>query len=120
MDLPSQLFTIESLTTFSGLSGIVFIICNSIKAIFNYMRKWLVFLLSISLSIFAVSLTDTPSFTECFFGTINGCLIALAALGGNSVFKSSSNVVEEIIDPSDSRIQNNKVKQWFSRDWSSI
>ncbi|HZU29048.1 MAG TPA: hypothetical protein VFA04_26225 [Bryobacteraceae bacterium] len=39
--LPNQFFTDQSFFTVAGASAIVFVVCNSIQAAFNFNPRWL-------------------------------------------------------------------------------
>jgi hypothetical protein len=51
MPLSNQFFTDQSFFTVAGASGIVFVVCNSIQAAFNFNPRWLALLASVVIAL---------------------------------------------------------------------
>lgn len=119
MKIPSEFFTVESFFTFTGALTIVFVICNTSQAVFNFRPKWFVLIVSICISLIGVSVTNNPTLLNYLLGVVNGCLICLTALGSNMVINKSPVLVEEIKDPTEVEATNNNYlnRRLFFSNW---
>jgi hypothetical protein len=115
MEIPKEFITPSTLSTFAGALSVIFVVCNAIKSSTGYMRKWLVLLISTIISFILVSQTTNVSLIDFVFGTFNGCLLYLAALGGNVLINTEQVVIEELIDPEIQGIGN--IKRSFFSKW---
>jgi hypothetical protein len=82
--LPNEFFTLQSMLTLTGSTGIVFVVANGLKVAFNWNAKWLGLALSELISIFGVAFTGGHGL-DYFIGVINGFLIFSAAAGVSSM-----------------------------------
>jgi hypothetical protein len=82
LELPSDWFTQDSLTTFAGATFIVFVLTNTIRVVFKF--EWLGVPLLLSLLVVfigagSVSALDTPG--EVLIAVANSALLFLTAVG---------------------------------------
>jgi hypothetical protein len=82
--LPNEFFTLQSMLTLTGSTGIVFVVANGLKVAFDWKPKWLGLALSELISVFGVSFSGGHGL-DYFIGVINGFLIFSAAAGVSSM-----------------------------------
>lgn len=88
--MPSQLFSNESFATVAGASGIVFIVANTIQAVFNFNPRWLALAISELVALYGVHAAQvTPVPSDYVLALLNGCLIYCTAVGGTSIVGSA-------------------------------
>jgi len=89
--LPNQFFTDQSFFTVAGASAIVFVVCNSIQAAFNFNPRWLALLVSEVIALYGTYASrnaNVPS--DYFLSLLNGCLIFCTAVGGTALASSGA------------------------------
>lgn len=82
--LPNEFFTLQSMLTLTGATGIVFVVANGLKVAFDFSPKWLGLALSEIIAILGVALSGGHGL-DYFVGVINGFLIFSAAAGVSSM-----------------------------------
>jgi hypothetical protein len=101
-----KLFTPESVSSFTGLSAIVWVLSNTVRVLTNHSSKWIVFLISmlaafISTYISNVQILNNPYiiFIEnplnTFFSILNACLLFLNSLGLQTTLTTPTQTTEE-------------------------
>jgi hypothetical protein len=83
--LPSEFFTLQSMLTLTGATGVVFVISNSIQRVFDFNPKWLALLIAQILAIVGVIMTKQTAVSDFFIGIVNGFLIYSTAVGANQI-----------------------------------
>lgn len=82
--LPNEFFTLQSMLTLTGATGIVFVVANGLKVAFNFSPKWLGLALSEIIALLGVAFSGGHGL-DYFIGVINGFLIFSAAAGVSSM-----------------------------------
>jgi hypothetical protein len=72
--LPNEFFTLQSMLTLTGATGIVFAVANGLKVAFDFNPKWLGLALSEIVAILGIVFSGGHGF-DYFIGVINGFLI---------------------------------------------
>jgi hypothetical protein len=86
-----ELFTVDSLGTLVGLSGMVLVASNSIQKAFNYNPKWFALVLAEILSIISVHYAiENPQFIDYLLGVFNGFLVYLTSSGGAGIIDANT------------------------------
>lgn len=85
MDIPKEFFTLQSMLTLSGATGVTYLICNGLQRAFNFKPAWLGLVVAVTISLFGVSQTSANKPVDYFVGIINGFLIYCAAAGGTEL-----------------------------------
>jgi hypothetical protein len=55
--LPNEFFTLQSMLTLTGSTGIVFVVANGLKVAFDWHPKWLGLALAEMISVFGVAVS---------------------------------------------------------------
>ena len=96
--LPNEFFTLQSMLTLTGATGIVFVVANGLKVAFDFNPKWLGLALSELIAVLGVVFSGGHGL-DYFIGVINGFLIFSAAAGvssmGGSAAPSSKGMVAD-------------------------
>ena len=109
--LPSELFTVESLTTLVGLVGITYVLTNAIYSATGFKRNWLGLLVALLFTELGVFLTESADFVTYLIGIANGCLVYLASMG-------SAEATDKIQTSHKIELQNvSKRRRFFSSWW---
>ena len=82
--LPNEFFTLQSMLTLTGATGIVFVVTNGLKVAFDFNPRWLGLVISELVGLLGVALS-AGSGLDYFAGIINGFLIFSAAAGVTSM-----------------------------------
>lgn len=85
MALPTQFFTVESLGTLAGATGITAIISNGIQRAFNFNPKWLALAIAEVVCMLGAAAAGAHDIPTYFVAFANGFLVYLAAAGGTSL-----------------------------------
>lgn len=88
----NEFFTLNSLTTLSSCTLIVYVISNAIQHVFNFNPKYLAFLISLLVSFLGTYISNGYSFANIFLGFANGCLLYCTIVG---LVQLTSSVVKE-------------------------
>jgi hypothetical protein len=87
-----KFFTPESISSFTGLSAIVWVLSNTIRVLTNQSSKWIVFLISILAALLSTYISNSQTLNNpyiifienplnTFFSILNACLLFLNSLG---------------------------------------
>jgi hypothetical protein len=122
MQIPDQFYTIESMLTLTGASGVTFIVCNGIQRAFNFNPKWLALVVAIFISFIGVYMTGKSSISNYFVGLINGFLIYATAAGATEIAGSSQNTRSRQNDENEPfslspNKSNHLLKRKFASSW---
>ncbi len=96
--LPNELFTLQSMFTLTGATGVVFVICNALQSAFQFNPRWLALTISLTLSLFAAYFnceaagTGHAGAVDYVVGIVNGFLIYATATGTTQII--GSNVIK--------------------------
>ena len=82
--LPNEFFTLQSMLTLTGATGIVFVVANGLKVAFDFSPKWLGLALAEAIALLGVAFSGGHGL-DYFIGVINGFLIFSAAAGVSSM-----------------------------------
>lgn len=82
--LPNEFFTLQSMLTLTGATGIVFVVANGLKVAFDFNPKWLGLALSEIVAVLGIVFSGGHGL-DYFIGVINGFLIFSAAAGVSSM-----------------------------------
>lgn len=82
--LPNEFFTLQSMLTLTGATGIVFVIANGLKVALDFNPKWLGLAISEIVAVLGVIFSGGHGL-DYFIGVINGFLIFSAAAGASSM-----------------------------------
>ena len=84
-------FTIGSLQTFVGTTGMVYAVSNGVQRAFDFNPKWFALLVSQIIMMVAVSNgVENPTWLHYFIGVMNGFLVYLTASGATTVSSSAA------------------------------
>jgi SNF family Na+-dependent transporter len=83
--LPTEFFTLQSMLTLTGATGVVFVVSNGLQRVFNYNPKWMALLIAEVIAIIGVILTKNYGISDFFVGIVNGFLIYSTAIGANQM-----------------------------------
>ena len=87
LQIPGDLFTLQSMVTLTGATGAVYVTCNSLQRAFNFNPRWLALLVAELISLFGTYVNAKyPS--DYFVGVINGFLIYCTAVGAVQITAS--------------------------------
>ncbi|MHC1733839.1 MAG: hypothetical protein AB9888_17645 [Bacteroidales bacterium] len=114
--MSSEFLKPEVFYTLAGETTVVFLLCNTIQAVFNFKPKWFVLLISIIVAIVGVVFTGNPTIIDYVMGFLNGCVICLTALGSNSVINVKPPKVEEV-DVSSGSNRHEAKRRSFFQNW---
>lgn len=78
-------FTVASITTFAGATGITYVVANGIQKAFNYNPKWLALAIGILICELGAVLSNASSVAEYLMAIINGFLVFNTAGGMTSL-----------------------------------
>ncbi len=95
--LPNEFFTLQSMLTLTGATGIVFVIANGLKVAFDFNPRWLGLALSQLIAVLGVAFSGGHGL-DYFIGVINGFLIFSAAAGVSSMGGASSPTSKGVAD----------------------
>ena len=86
MDFPSkELFTVDSLSTLIGLTGMVYVSSNALQQAFNYNPKWLALIIAQFLSIISIHFAiENISIIDYIIAIFNGFLVFLTSAGATN------------------------------------
>jgi uncharacterized membrane protein len=116
--LPNQFFTLQSMFTLTGATGVVFVICNGLQAAFQFNPKWLGLVISLLLSIFTTYLScgaagkDHAGGIDYIVGIVNGFLIYATATGTTQIL-GSNNTTATTSPPGTHRLE----EQGFTKNY---
>ena len=82
--LPNDFFTLQSMLTLTGATGVVFVIANGLKVAFNFSPKWLGLALAELVTLLGVAFSGGHGL-DYFIGVVNGFLVFSAAAGVSSM-----------------------------------
>jgi hypothetical protein len=82
--LPNEFFTLQSMLTLTGATGIVFVVANGLKVAFDFNPKWLGLALAEIVALLGIVFSGGHGL-DYFIGVINGFLIFSAAAGVSSM-----------------------------------
>ena len=83
MDLPKEFFTIQSMLTLTGATGVVFVVTNGLKLAFEWSPKWIGLVVAQTVALVGTGVSG-GSGIDYFIGFINGFLIFCTAAGASS------------------------------------
>ena len=78
-------FTVASITTFAGATGITFVVANGIQKAFDYNPKWLALAIAIVICELGAALTQGSGVGDYLMGIVNGFLVFNTAGGLTSL-----------------------------------
>lgn len=114
--MSSEFLKPEVFYSLAGETTVVFLLCNTTQAVFNFKPKWFVLVISIIVAIVGVAFTGSPTIIEYVMGLLNGCVICLTALGSNSVINFKPPKAEEVNGSTGSNGQEIKRRDFF-QNW---
>jgi len=79
----NEFFTLQSILTISGASGVVLLISNSLQSALNFNPKWLALLIAQVVSFISLFIGDEIHFANVVLAILNGFLIYSTAVGAN-------------------------------------
>jgi hypothetical protein len=82
--IPDQLFTIQTLGSFSGMVGATYTLTSTAQRAFNIGPAWLGLLIAECISLGTVSLVAATA-SDYVLAALNGCLVFLTAAGASNV-----------------------------------
>ena len=90
MQVPRELFTTSTLFTLGGSATAVWIITSVVGYLVELpiamqLKKWLALVLSLTFAILAASTLDNRTIQTWVVAVVNGFLIFLTAVGGNTI-----------------------------------
>lgn len=88
--IPKDFFTLKSMLTLTGATGVVVVICNGIQSAFNFSPKWLGLIVALVISITCVYFTQGAG-SDYFVGVVNGFLIYATAAGTTNIIGGGAN-----------------------------
>ncbi len=91
--LPNEFFTIQSMLTLTGATGVVYVVSNSLQRVFDFNPKWLALLIAQIIAIVGVFMSQNVGIGDIFVGVVNGFLIYSTAVGANQITARNSNDV---------------------------
>ena len=91
MDIPQQLVSADSLTTFGGISVIVVGVTNSLKNALGWSPPWVAWVLGMAICVGgAFAKTPKPGVLGIAIALVNGCIVYSSAIGMNSLGTAAS------------------------------
>jgi hypothetical protein len=94
MDIPQQLISPDSLTTFGGISVAVVAITNSLKNALGSNPPWVAWILAMVICVLgAVFNKPKPDAIGYVIALVNGCIVYCSAFGMNSLGAATSTKV---------------------------
>jgi ABC-type uncharacterized transport system permease subunit len=99
MEIPSDLYTIDTLFSLTGSATAVWIITSVVGYVLEpkdsqKLKKWLGLALSIALALLGATLVATPTALTWVVAVVNGFLIYLTAVGANTVLGRAASAEE--------------------------
>jgi hypothetical protein len=89
--VPKEFFTLQSMLTLTGASGIVFIVSNGIQSATGKNPKWLGLAIALIVCLAGVFFSDGKG-SDYFVGVINGFLVYSTAAGGTHILANKENM----------------------------
>ncbi|OXA93796.1 hypothetical protein [Flavobacterium hercynium] len=83
--IPKEFFTLQSMLTLTGATGVVFVVSNGLQRAFNFNPKWLALIIAEVLAIVGVITTKQYAISDFFVAIVNGFLIYSTAVGTNQI-----------------------------------
>jgi len=84
MTIPNEFFTIQSLLTLTGATGVTVVVCNGMQSAFNFNPRWLGLAVAEVIALWGVWQTHGQG-SDYFIGVINGFLIYCTAIGATQM-----------------------------------
>lgn len=92
MDVSQQLVSLDSLTTFGGISVAVVGVTNAVKYALDWRAPWIALLVSLVCCVGGAFLkASTPSPSEIGLAVVNGCIVYSSAIGMNTLATAGAN-----------------------------
>ena len=90
MNIPQELYTVDSLLTLAGSSAAVFIITSVVGYLIGpknspLVKKWLGLVLALGLALLGITQVTNPTVGTWAVAVVNGFLIYLTAIGANII-----------------------------------
>ena len=83
--IPKELFTMESMLTLSGATGVTFLVSNGIQRAFNFNPRWLGRAVAQALMLFGVYASGGREAADFVVGVVNGFLVFCSSAGATGV-----------------------------------
>jgi len=92
MNAPQQLVSLDSITTFGGISVAVVGVTNAVKYALGWSAPWVALLVSVICCVGgAFSRTAIPNPFEIGLAVVNGCIVYSSAIGMNTLATAAGN-----------------------------
>ena len=123
MSIPDQFFTVQSMCTLTGASGVTFLICNSLQRALNFNPKWLALAIALALSLIGTCLAGKRDAVDYFVGFVNGFLIYATAAGGTEIMGGANRTNRTNVESEDDTYgasrprRQEAAKRRFSSSW---
>lgn len=118
MSIPTELFTVETMTTLTGAIGAVCVITNGSQLAFNYNPKWFGLLIAQIISIVGVLSVNGPTLSNILVSFVNGFLIYSSAAGVTSIGSRVTQVNSDTTrSPASNLHSNYPTKRKFLTPW---
>ena len=117
MTLPKEFFTLQSMLTLTGATGMVYVVCNGLQTAFNFNPKWLALAIAQIISLLGVQQTGGVGI-DYFIGVINGFLIYCTAAGASAMGRSPKRGAARSADSREAHLpQRDAFKRGFFTSW---
>lgn len=88
--LPPDFFTLQSFESLVGLSGITFVLTNTLRRVWSFNPAWLGLLIAVAATEFGCYYSGHRAVPDYVINIVNGCLVFLTAAGGNEAVSPRS------------------------------
>ena len=123
MDVPNELYTLDSLFSLTGSATAVWMITSVIGYLIEprdsrALKKWFGLFLALALSFLGTSRVGNPTFLTWGVALVNGFLIYLTAVGANTIVAQSAASTGSVQPPvRGTSIGNKGKKGGFAEAW---
>ncbi len=90
MEIPSEFFTIGSFATLAGLTGITFVVTNTLRVAFGFVKAWVGLVVALAATFAGQSLAGQLDMPSALVGFCNACLVFLTACGSAQVASAAT------------------------------
>jgi hypothetical protein len=83
MNIPKEFFTMQSMLTLTGATGITFVVCNGLQHALDFNPRWLALVIAQIICLYGVYVTG-HSWGDLIPGVANGFLVYSTACGATA------------------------------------
>ena len=93
MQVPNEFFTLASFTTLAGLTGVTYVVTNTLRVAFNLSKPWIGLVVAVLATMAGQFMFSEVTFSTAIIGLLNACLVFLTASGSAQILSKPVDVI---------------------------